>query len=149
LIQCISCHNWYNVFLVTTDTMYFLSQLIQCISCHNWYNVFLVTIDTMYFLSQLIQCISCHNWYNVFLVTTDTMYFLSQLIQCISCHNWYNVFLVIICRIKEYIILCMHSINTHYIHSVMVQYFDTLYQVEPVVWTSITTSRDSDELWCG
>ena len=28
-------------------------------------------------------------------------------------------------------------------------WYKTLYQVEPVVWTSITTSRDSDELWCG
>jgi hypothetical protein len=37
-------------------------------------------------------------------------------------------------------------IYTHYIHSVVVQ---DLYQVEPVVWTSITTSHDSDELWCG
>ena len=30
-----------------------------------------------------------------------------------------------------------------------VRWYKTLYQVEPVVWTSITTSRDSDELWCG
>ena len=37
-------------------------------------------------------------------------------------------------------------IYTHYIHSVVVQ---DLYQVEPVVWTSITTSHYSDELWCG
>jgi hypothetical protein len=30
-----------------------------------------------------------------------------------------------------------------------VWWYNTLYQVESVVWTSITTSRDSDELWCG
>ena len=28
-------------------------------------------------------------------------------------------------------------------------WYKTLYQVESVVWTSITTSHDSDELWCG
>jgi hypothetical protein len=35
-----------------------------------------------------------------------------------------------------------YLIHTHYIHSVLVQ-------VESVVWTSITTSRHSNELWCG
>jgi len=30
-----------------------------------------------------------------------------------------------------------------------VWWYKTLYQVEPVVWTSITTSCESDELWCG
>ena len=31
----------------------------------------------------------------------------------------------------------------------IVWWYKTLYQVEYVVWTSITTSRESDELWCG
>jgi hypothetical protein len=31
----------------------------------------------------------------------------------------------------------------------IVWWYNTLYQIEPVVWTSIITSRDSDELWCG
>jgi hypothetical protein len=31
----------------------------------------------------------------------------------------------------------------------IVWWYKTLYQVEPFVWTSITTSRESDELWCG
>jgi len=30
-----------------------------------------------------------------------------------------------------------------------VWWYESLYQVDPVVWTSITTSCDSDELWCG
>jgi hypothetical protein len=30
----------------------------------------------------------------------------------------------------------------------IVWWYKTLYQVEPVVWTSIIMSRDSDELWC-
>jgi len=29
----------------------------------------------------------------------------------------------------------------------IVCWYKTLYQVESVVWTSITTSRDSDKLW--
>jgi len=31
----------------------------------------------------------------------------------------------------------------------IVWWYKTLYQVEPVMWTSITTSHGSDELWCG
>jgi hypothetical protein len=42
-------------------------------------------------------------------------------------------------------ILQMKEIPITYI----VWWYKTLYQVQPVVWTSITTSHESDEFWCG
>jgi hypothetical protein len=35
------------------------------------------------------------------------------------------------------------------VKSIEFYFISFLYQVEPVVWTSITTSRKSGELWCG
>ena len=78
-------------------------------------------------------------WYHVVLFIKRLDIMLSEF-SPISAHG-----LISLWHFGVYVITYKYVIKTHYIHSVLVQDW---YQVKSLVWTSITTSSDSNELWC-
>jgi hypothetical protein len=82
-------------------------------------------------------------WYHVVLFIKRLDIMLSEfspISSPISAHG-----LISLWHFGVYVITYKYVIKTHYIHSVLVQDW---YQVKSLLWTSITTSSDSNELWC-
>ena len=87
VLQSVSPHNIYSLYLHTTFTVCISTQYLQSLSPHNIYSLYLHTLFTVSISTQYLQSVSPHNIYSLYLHTILTVCISTQYLRSLSPHN--------------------------------------------------------------